>query len=676
MALTPTQSRFSTYVTSFRGADALDALAAVASSTPHSPILPSKKTFAVPATPVSAACKAVAWLQRLADARPETMDELVWWKQGEKGVSSTEAMRAVVKEEAVWDEIVMFVKGTGKKVEERMPELGGKERGREAAAVFFATFEDILVRETERLKDRPKWVLDNLIRAKSVRKSLMVCAWEATAAAYGRRDLVMFGAMLEVLEVPPLDVVKSVEPFVRFKDMPPALSEHIVVCGNHILDSMAWRPDSNLVAALRQRAWERALERRRSALLASGAGPRTGTRSNNEEGEITPSRNAAREFTLELFFKKLLSVASERAQELLFKLGMDVIADHVWKSIKYALWEKWHVMVGRHLDQIVMCCVYGVAKVRRHELKFRQIIHAYQSMSHVREPSFANLVPGVFRDVSLDAHLNLVPPDGDNGQRSTRSIETRHTRGDIIKLYNQVFIHAMKMFILNFQVHPTGSNLAAQQTVPRGGSLGTSGRNSSASRLMSTSNSMNSESSRRMSVRDDDDKGDVRDALRQKVMSSPMRVRRPFASPKRFGRVTVSPMRSGGQSLMRLRQSPARRAMAHMMGGMTPGTRKLYAFGESPVRNSNNMNLMLAGNSESSRGLEAGRARKPVPLNFEEDGVSQRSALIRRRLVDALGKNPALLSPNGTPGLMSSSEGSASAGSGSDVVSKSNSVDT
>eukprot|EP00177_Eucheuma_denticulatum_P007031 GFKZ01012789.1.p1 GENE.GFKZ01012789.1~~GFKZ01012789.1.p1 ORF type:complete len:1018 (-),score=153.14 GFKZ01012789.1:708-3761(-) len=672
MALTPKQGRFSNYLTSFRGADALDALAAVASSTPHSPIQPSRKSIAVPATPVSAACRAVAWLQRLANARPETLDEFAWWKDGEKGVSSTQAMRAVVKEEAVWEEVVLFVKETAKKVEERMPEMGGKERGREAAAVFFAAFEDILVRETDRLKNHPKWILDNLMRAKSVRKSLMVCAWEATAAAYGRKDLLMFSSMLDLLEVPPLDIVKSVEPFVRLKDMPHALSEHLVVCGNHVLDSMAWRPDSKLVAALRQRAWEMRLERTRSALPVSSGGPPASTRPNNETGENRPSKNATREFTLEFFFIKLLSIASERAQELLFKLGMDVIADPVWKSIKYALWEKWHMMVGRHVDQVVMCCVYGVAKVRRHELKFRQIIDAYQSLTHVREPSFANLVPGVYRDVSLDPHLNLLPPDGDNSQRSTRSVETRHARGDIIKLYNQVFIHAMKMFILNFQVPPTSSNIAAHQTVPRGGSLGTSGRNSSISRLMRTSKSTNTESSRQLSDRDEGNNGDVNDVLRQKVMSSPMRVRRPFASPKRFGRVTVSPMSSGGQSLMRLRQSPGLRAMGPVMGGMTPGTRKLYAFGESPVRNSNNKNRTLADSS----GSEARRMKKPVLLNFEADGVSQRSALIRRRLADALGKNPSLRSPSSNPGLVSSSEGSASAGSGSDVVSKSNGVDT
>ena len=34
--------------------------------------------------------------------------------------------------------------------------------------------------------------------------------------------------------------------------------------------------------------------------------------------------------------------------------------------------------LGRHLDQIIMCSVYGVCKVNRHEVTFRQIIEQYK----------------------------------------------------------------------------------------------------------------------------------------------------------------------------------------------------------------------------------------------------------------------------------------------------------
>jgi hypothetical protein len=69
------------------------------------------------------------------------------------------------------------------------------------------------------------------------------------------------------------------------------------------------------------------------------------------------------------------------------------------------------LMRDRHIDQIIMCAIYGVCKVQQRTVTFRAIIEQYRR--------FAHATSSVFRDVLLVA-------DGE--------------RADIIQFYNRVFI--------------------------------------------------------------------------------------------------------------------------------------------------------------------------------------------------------------------------------------------
>lgn len=647
MSLTPRQSRFPHLTRPGRGADALDALAAVASSTPHSPAVTNRPRTTLPPTPMSAACAAVSWLQHLSDSRPETTQEDLCLTCPAAEVQISPALTSVINDPIRSTEIVQFVRELSDRLEHAVPHLIDASRKREATAVFFASLENILVKEVNRLKDKPRWISENLVKATSIHKSILLCSWEVTSAAYGRRDLAVFTAAIAAFEEPPLDIVKAIESFVTLPDMPRALAAHMITCGNRVLEAMAWMVGSKLVTDLKQRANEKALGNTSPTSAANELDPASA-----EKTDPATQNNTVREFTLEYFFRKLLSVASERAQELLIRLGMDAIAEPVWASIKYAVWEKWHLMVGRHLDQVIMCCVYGVAKVRRFELKFREIIQAYQAMSHVREPSFSHMVPAVFRDVSLDSHLNLMPPTDDaNSNQSVNGAEGQGMRGDIIKLYNMVFIHAMKAHILKFQVSP----------------------NSAAAGVMSVGNLVGPGASPVQGV-NENNSAVTGDRLDEKVMSSPMRMLRPHASPRRIGRVTVSPMSPGGRTLVAIRQSPSQRTVG---GIMTPGTRKMYAFGESPVRSLENINLSLAQTSGGSSSYDSGRVRfrRSVPLVFEGNGAGQRRASMRR-LVENVGLPNRVRNQVGSVRAASTSEGMKSGASTTVLLPAANGVES
>lgn len=612
---------------SFPRADDLDALAAVACSTPRSHIRPPRIP-PVPPTPMTAGCAAVAWLHNLVDTRQETC-ELSNLDCPPHDLKPGKQLEAVVDNPSLWCQIVNDARNLSDKLCDEMPELRTPQRKREAMAVYFSALEGILGREASRLAKQRKRFNENLMRNIVFHKGVLTCSWEVTAAAYGRRDMTVFIAAMKAFQLSPFCVTKAVESFVlRQPDMPRALSKHLLTCEARIIESLAWSSNSELVSTLKQRS--------------SPSAKHEETVSNTHETPDTPSERkeqvepkpdskdptnstSVADFSLELFYRKLLAIASDRVQELLIKLRMDAILESVWSCVKHSVWEKWHLMVDRHLDQIIMCCIYGVSKVRRYHLKFKDIITTYRKMSHTREPSFSHLVPGVFRDLPLGDGSNL---SGDHSFITVSKGES--TRGDIIKFYNLVFIHSMKTHLLKFQVKaPQAETKLLRNSGPNVATIAETDIQSSEfpPSLTSTPRTVTGESTHHQSYKD---------RLSNKVMSSPLRVLRPHASPKRIGRVTVSPMSPSGR-LASLRQSPGRRSA--ILGAMTPGTRTLYAFGESPVRNLDRINRSLSG--------EKGRVRRPVPLNFEGRNVQMRSESIRRRYADVLGM-PGI---SGIPGI-------------------------
>jgi len=207
--------------------------------------------------------------------------------------------------------------------------------------------------------------------------------------------------------------------------------------------------------------------------------------------------------------------------------------------LKYALSDQWKLLAGRCLDQIIMCCVYGVAKVNRIVLTFKDILHWYRDLPHVRDPSFVPLLQFVYKDIPLAEH---------NGTMEF---------GDIINFYNKVFIQPMKAYLLStMENHAPGHEDVPLTPKPK--------KEPEQQPTPSPSVSM-----------------------RSRIMSSPMRVveRSPAADHRILGRVTVSPM------------SPkARAALSNALGGgsstphtqrqlASPSTKLLFAFGESPRGN-------------------------------------------------------------------------------------------
>ena len=129
---------------------------------------------------------------------------------------------------------------------------------------------------------------------------------------------------------------------------------------------------------------------------------------------------------VEHFFAKVRKLAASRIADLCDKLRLPALAARqVYTVFLRVLYHRTSVFYNRHVDQVLLCAIYGVCKVTRRPITFRDIIYHYRRQPQSR--------PEVFRSVVLE-------------QSSPDLVPTR--RGDIIEFYNVHFVPHVKAFLL------------------------------------------------------------------------------------------------------------------------------------------------------------------------------------------------------------------------------------
>ena len=99
----------------------------------------------------------------------------------------------------------------------------------------------------------------------------------------------------------------------------------------------------------------------------------------------------------------------------------------IWTVVVDALQHeaKLRLLYQRHIDQLLLCTIYGVCKIMDHERTFKEIVASYCAMSHHREE--------VYQRVYVGDRM----PDGQVGSSVV----------DIIAFYNLYFLPAVTPFL-------------------------------------------------------------------------------------------------------------------------------------------------------------------------------------------------------------------------------------
>ena len=228
--------------------------------------------------------------------------------------------------------------------------------------------------------------------------SLLACCLESVFASYSTSGMA-FPAILHHLELQPFDFGKVIESFIKHEPhLPQHLKMHFADIESRIVESLAWQEGSPLHALMSEY----------DAAIQNG---------NEAEGSAPQRAKAA----LEQFVKKCLYLGAKRIQDMCLRLLLpSALVQQVWAVVKLVLDKARNLLVGRHLDQLLMCAVYGVCKVNQRPVTFRHIIEQYRRQQGAS--------PRTFREVKMRNPSD--PP------------------ADIIQFYNLVFIPAMKDHLL------------------------------------------------------------------------------------------------------------------------------------------------------------------------------------------------------------------------------------
>lgn len=312
--------------------------------------------------------------------------------------------------------------------------------------LYYLVLERLVVAEEQRTG---KTHFASLLNNDAFHKSLFACCVVITAVALRANDM-QYPVPLGLIGVSEFSFLKVIENLVRHCTMGglslhPSILKHLKRIEINILECRGWRESSTVVELLRNAAFKQslvsyiqqwsargsAITGNRAALLASpgitrlkrapsalySPAPKSTLRPNTSAAPSpTPRRPSARSHSLQLFYRKLLQLAEQRLSDLCANMKLpSSFFGLVWGALIDVLVDHWDVLVDRHLDQIIMCTLFGVAKANGiTHISFNDIAKQYMRLPHAQDQTVRG-VRGANKDELMD----------------------------IISFYNQVFVASL-----------------------------------------------------------------------------------------------------------------------------------------------------------------------------------------------------------------------------------------
>ncbi|KAG4203407.1 hypothetical protein ERO13_A05G399400v2 [Gossypium hirsutum] len=128
---------------------------------------------------------------------------------------------------------------------------------------------------------------------------------------------------------------------------------------------------------------------------------------------------------INIFFSKINKLAAVRINGMVERLQLSQqIRESVYSLFQKILNQRTSLFFNRHIDQIILCCFYVVAKISQLRLTFKEIICNYRKQPQCK--------PQVFQSVFVDR------------SSARRNGRTGQDNVDIIAFYNEIFVPSIK----------------------------------------------------------------------------------------------------------------------------------------------------------------------------------------------------------------------------------------
>ncbi|NXE46803.1 RB protein, partial [Casuarius casuarius] len=289
--------------------------------------------------------------------------------------------------------------------------------------------------------------LSKLLNDNIFHTSLLACAVGVVMATYGRNasqndgtsaetDL-SFPWILNVFDLKAFDFYKVIESFIKAE---PSLTrdmiKHLERCEHRIMESLAWQSDSPLFDLIKQSkeregqadqpepaptlnlplqhnhtAADLYLSPVRSPKKKASGSSLNATSSPDAQATVTSQTQKPQKSTsLSLFYKKVYRLAYLRLHTLFYRL----LSEHpdlellIWTLFQHTLQNEYELMRDRHLDQIMMCSMYGICKVKNVDLRFKIIVSAYKELPNTNQETFKRVLIREEQYDSIIVFYNLV----------------------------------------------------------------------------------------------------------------------------------------------------------------------------------------------------------------------------------------------------------------------------
>ncbi|XP_069826245.1 retinoblastoma-associated protein isoform X2 [Dendropsophus ebraccatus] len=315
----------------------------------------------------------------------------------------------------------------------------GYQRFKLGVRLHYRVMESMLKSEQERLSVHN---FSRLLNNDTFHRCLLACAVEVVVATYGRNLYqclsnsetdISFPWILSVFEQKAFDFFKVIESFIKAEpSLTKDMIKHLERCEHMIMECLAWQSNSPLFDLIRQTRDREGADHPEtpstiqqpsqhnptaadlylspSRNLHQCAVPSVHITSSTNGHGPHPPQPQQRSTSLSVFYKKVYRLAYLRLNSLCTSL----LPDHpelehiIWTLFQHTLQHEYDLMRDRHLDQIMMCSMYGICKAKNIDLRFKTIVTAYKQLTNTNQETFKHVLIREGQHDSIIVFYNLV----------------------------------------------------------------------------------------------------------------------------------------------------------------------------------------------------------------------------------------------------------------------------